>query len=115
VKVLSPTPLIRDAAAVLEPVREDLVVIGAVAVQVALSGRDVALTPTRDVDAGVANEAVERVVAHLERQGMRRSEEAHERSFTWIKDELKIQLLRKFEPFPKGASRGLPSATCSAN
>jgi hypothetical protein len=98
----------RDATDVLEPVREDVVVIGAVAVQVALVGHDVALTPTRDVDAGVANEAVERVVAHLERQGVRRSEEAHERSFTWVKDELKIQLLRKFEPFPKGASRGLP-------
>jgi hypothetical protein len=82
-----------DAAAVLEPVREDVVVIGAVAVQVALDGHDVAVAPTRDVDAGVANEAVERVVAHLEHQGMRRSEEAHERSFTWVKDDLKIQLV----------------------
>lgn len=107
-KILTPTPLMRDAAAVLEAVRDDLVVIGAVAVQVALAGHEVAVTPTRDVDAGVANDAVERVVAHLERQGMRRSEAAHERAFTWIKDELKIRLLRKFEPFPRGASRGLP-------
>jgi len=108
VKVVSPSPLAREGAAVLEPVRDDVVVIGAVAVEVALDGHDVVLTPTRDVDAGVANEAVERVVTHLEREGMRRSEEAHERSFTWVKDELKIQLLRTFEPFPQGAARGLP-------
>jgi hypothetical protein len=63
---------------------------------------------TRDVDAGVANEAVERVVAHLQSKDERGSEEAHERSFTWVNDELKIQLLRKFEPFPRGPREGFP-------
>jgi hypothetical protein len=32
---------------------------------------EVALTPTRDVDAGLATDAVERVVAHLEARGLR--------------------------------------------
>lgn len=58
-KLVSPTPLMLDAAAVLETLGDDLLVIGAVAVQVALAGHDVALAPTRDVDAGVANSAVE--------------------------------------------------------
>ena len=67
--VIAPSQLMRDAAAVLEPIRDDVVVIAAVAVQVALDGQDVALTPTRDVDAGVATEAAQRVVGHL--QGVR--------------------------------------------
>jgi hypothetical protein len=37
VKVLEPTALMREAAAVVEPVLDDVVVIGAVAVMVALS------------------------------------------------------------------------------
>ncbi|MEW6583530.1 MAG: hypothetical protein AB1416_12310 [Actinomycetota bacterium] len=97
-----------DAAEVLDPVRADVVVIGAVAVQVALDGRGVALTPTRDVDAGVPTEAVDRVVACLEGRGLRRSDVAHERSFTWVREDLKVQLLRPFHPFPRGAARGLP-------
>ena len=48
------------------------------------------------------------VVAHLEERGLRPSELPHERSFTWVKDALKVQLLRPFHPFPKGAARGLP-------
>ena len=76
--------------------------------QVALDGHEVVLTATRDVDAGVVTDAVERVVAHLEDQGLRPSELPHERSFTWVKDALKVQLLRTFHPFPKGAARGLP-------
>jgi hypothetical protein len=47
---------------VLEPIRDDVVMIGAVAVQVALDGQDVTLTPTRDIDASIATEAAQRVV-----------------------------------------------------
>jgi len=108
VKVVGASPLLLEAAEVLAEVREDVVVIGAVAVQVHLADREVALTPTRDVDAGIATDAAERVVAHLEARGLRRSELEHERPFTWVGDELKVQLLRPFHPFPKGAARGLP-------
>jgi hypothetical protein len=94
--VVTPTPLLLEAAEVLKGIRDDVVVIGAVAVQVALDGQVVALTPTRDVDAGVATDAAERVVAHLEHRGLRPSELPHGRSFTWIKDSLKVQLLRPF-------------------
>jgi hypothetical protein len=52
VKLVRPSELMREAAAVLEPVRDDVVIIGVVAIQVALDGQDVALTPTRDIDAG---------------------------------------------------------------
>lgn len=38
----------REAAEVLAPVRDDVVVIGAIAVQIALDGHSAALTPTRD-------------------------------------------------------------------
>lgn len=107
-RVVAPTDLLLDAADVLDAIRDDVVVIGAVAVHVALDGQDVALTPTRDVDAGVATEAVAHVVAHLEDHGLRRSELAHERSFTWVRNDLKVQLLRPFHPFPKGPARGLP-------
>jgi hypothetical protein len=48
VRVIAPSQLMREAAAVLEPIRDDVVVIGAVAVQVALDGQDVALIPTRE-------------------------------------------------------------------
>jgi hypothetical protein len=78
-----------DAAAILEPIREEVVVIGALAVQIALDGRDVALAPTGDIDAGVATEAVDRVVAHLEENGLRHSELPHERSFTWVQGDMK--------------------------
>lgn len=98
----------REAAAVLDPIREEIVVIGAVAVQVALDGENAMLTPTRDLDAGVATDAVPRVVAHLQGCGLVRSDLPHERSFTWVKGDLKVQLLRPFHPFPKGPARGLP-------
>lgn len=105
---MTATTLLLEAAEVLDGIRDDVVVIGAVAVQVALDGHEVVLTPTRDVDAGIATEAAERVVAHLEDRGLRPSELPHERSFTWVKGALKVQLLRPFHPFPKGAARGLP-------
>jgi hypothetical protein len=118
VKVVHPTELMREAATVLEPVRDDVVIIGAVAVQIALGGHDttlsatrdidIALTPTRDVDVGVKTAAVDRVVGHLEDSGLIRSDIADERSFTWVRGELKVQLLRPFDPFPQGPAKGLP-------
>jgi hypothetical protein len=108
VKILAPSPLMREAAAVLDPVREEVVVIGAVAVQVVLDGQDAILTPTRDLDAGVATDAVQRVVTRLQECDMRPSELSHERSFTWVKGDLKVQLLRPFHPFPQGPAQGLP-------
>jgi hypothetical protein len=48
-----------EAAEVLAPVRDDVVVIGAVAVQAALDGHAVALTPTRDVDGAVKTDRVD--------------------------------------------------------
>jgi hypothetical protein len=108
VKIVAPSPLLREAADMLEDVRDHLVVIGAAAVQVTLDGQQTALTPTRDVDVGIAGEDAERIVAHLQAHGMRRSGLPHERSFTWVKDELKVQLVRSFHPFPKGVTSGLP-------
>lgn len=92
----------------LEEVRDDVVVIGAAAITVALDGTGVALTPTRDVDAGVATQDVEHVVAHLEAAGLTKSAVAHERDFTWVRGDLKVQLLRPFHPFAKGIARNLP-------
>jgi hypothetical protein len=108
VRVIAPSGMVREAAEVLEPVREEIVVVGAAAVQIALDGQGVALTPTRDLDAGVASETAPRVIAHLQESGMKRSEEPHERSFTWVKGDLKVQLIRPFHPFPKEPARGLP-------
>lgn len=108
-RIVAPTRLLQDAAAILEPIQEEVVVIGAVAVHIALDGHDVAITPTSDIDAGVATEAVDRVVAHLEENGLRQSKLPHERCFTWVKGDVKVQLLRPFHPFPKGAARGLPT------
>lgn len=45
---------------------------------------------------------------HLEERGLQASELPHERSFTWVKDALKVQLLRPFHSFPKGPACGLP-------
>jgi hypothetical protein len=61
VRVVTPTPLLREAADVLDRIRDEVVVIGALAVQVALDGHDVALAPTRDVDAAVSTAAVDAV------------------------------------------------------
>lgn len=108
-KIVTPDPLLRFAADALAPVRDDVVVIGASAVHVALHGRDVPLSPTRDVDAGTRTEDVDRVVAAIEAAGLTRSSEPHERAFTWVSGEqLKVQLIRPFHPFPTGNARGLP-------
>ncbi|MTD47293.1 hypothetical protein GKE82_24110 [Conexibacter sp. W3-3-2] len=108
-KLIDPDPLLREAADALAPVRNDIVVVGASAIRVALHGREVPVSPTRDVDAGTSIEAAERVVAALEAAGLTRSTEPHEQSFTWVRgDDLKVQLIRPFHPFPTGAARGLP-------
>lgn len=107
-RTVRPTPLLRDAAEVLDPIRDDVVVIGALAVQVALDGHNVVLAATRDVDAAVETAVVDGVVAHLMARGLRPSELPHERAFTWVRRDLKVQLLRPFHPFPKGPARGLP-------
>jgi hypothetical protein len=108
VRVVRADELMREAAEVLAPVREEVVVIGAIAVRIALDGHAAALTPTRDVDGAVKTDAVDRVVAQLRAARLEPSPLPHERTFTWVRGQLKVQLLRPFHPFPKGAARGLP-------
>jgi hypothetical protein len=108
VRVISPTELLREAAEVLGPVRDDAVVIGAVAVQVALDGHNLPLTPTSDVDAGTSVERAPAVVSHLEANGFRRSDAEHEEGFTWIRGDFKVQLVRPFHPFPRPPANRMP-------
>jgi hypothetical protein len=108
VRTVQADNLMREAARLLAPVRDDVVIIGAVAVQIALDGHPAALTPTRDVDVAVQTEAVESVVAQLIAARLEPSEVPHERGFTWIKGDLKVQLLRPFHPFPSDAAKRLP-------
>jgi hypothetical protein len=109
VKVLEPTRLLTEAASVLHDVRDDVVVVGAAALEVALAHETSAvITPTRDIDLVVPVERAAEVVAHLEALKMHRSEVEHERSFTWVRGDLKVQLVRTFHPFPKEPARGLP-------
>jgi hypothetical protein len=50
----------------------------------------------------------EAIAAALEADGMQRSEIPHERSFTWVRGDLKVQLVRTFHPFPSQVAKGLP-------
>lgn len=108
VKAVEPSPLLREAAETLGPVCDDVVVIGAVALEVALAEKEAALTPTRDVDLVVHNSDVDSVVGQLEAAELRRSTVEHEEAFTWVRGDLKVQLIRGFYPFPAGASARLP-------
>jgi hypothetical protein len=63
VKVLRPTQMLAEAAEVLRPVRDDVVVVGATALEVALSDSRVGITLTRDVDVVVPVERAAEVVA----------------------------------------------------
>ena len=124
-KVVEPTPLVAEAADVLSSLKDDVVVIGAAALQIVLadpragssdaavaSTRDVDLvvvTPTRDVDLVIEAGTASHVIDELEAAGLKRSEEAHERPFTWVRDDLKVQLLRPFHPFPGADAASLPS------
>jgi hypothetical protein len=111
VKTVVPTGLMREAASVLAPVRDEVVVFGAVALQVALSGSRASVAPTRDVDLAVRAEDAGRVVAELERAGLTRSLDPYEAGHTWVRGDLKVQLVRPFHPFPRGVARDLPQQT----
>lgn len=109
VKVVTPTRLLAEAAEVLGAVRDDVVVIGAAALEVALADAPlVAITPTRDVDVVVSVDRAADVVSHLEAADLRRSDVPYERGFTWVRGDLKVQLVRAFHPFPKPPAKGLP-------
>lgn len=107
-KVVDPSPLLEDAAGVLVSVKDSVVVIGAVAVEVALDSVPAAITPTRDVDLVVGTEQVEKVIRHLEDASLKPSEVKYERGFTWVRGDLKVQLIRGFHPFPPAVGAGLP-------
>ena len=80
--VIAPTGLAREAGEMLRLVRDDIIVIGASAIQIALEGHEFELTTTRDIDAGSSTDRAAAVVAHLEEGGLRRREEIHEKGFT---------------------------------
>lgn len=107
-KVVTPTPLVAEAAEVLAEFRDLVVVVGAAAIEVALSDTGVAITPTRDVDVVVPVAEAAAIVAALEADGLRRSDVAHERAFTWVRGDLKVQLVRTFHPFPSEVAKALP-------
>jgi hypothetical protein len=106
--VVDPSALLRDAAEALGDVKDDVVIVGAAAIEVALHGAPASITPTRDVDLVVDAADVDRVVEQLEAAELTPSELEYERGFTWARDELKVQLIRGFHPFPPGRSAGLP-------
>jgi hypothetical protein len=110
VRVIAPTPLLAQATEVLAPVQDFVVVVGAAALEVALAdAADVAITPTRDVDTVVPTDRAAEVIAHLEAAQLRPSEVPHERLFTWVRGDLKVQLVRSFHPFAKPPAQGLPA------
>lgn len=109
-KVVPRSRLLSDAAEILEPFQDEVVVVGATALEVALaSAGSVVVTPTRDVDVVVATEHVATVVSRLEEADMDPSDLEHERGFTWIRGDLKVQLVRTYHPFPKSHARRLPA------
>ena len=69
-KVLTPTRLLAEAADVLADVRDDVVVVGAAALEVALAEQSSAvITPTRDIDVVMSVAHVAEVVARLQPSG----------------------------------------------
>lgn len=107
-KVVKPGNLLREAADVLERVKDEVVVVGAAAVEVALHAAPAAITPTRDVDAVVHTTDVNTVVKRLEAASLEPSRLDYEKGFTWVREDLKVQLIRGYHPFPEGPSVGLP-------
>jgi hypothetical protein len=102
--------LLAEAAEVLADVRNDVVVVGAAALEVALAEQSSAvITPTRDIDVVVAVDHVAEVVARLEAADLHRSDVEYERAFTWVRGDLKVQLVRTFHPFPKPPAKALPA------
>ncbi len=65
-KIITPTRLLEEAAEVLAPVRDAVVLVGAAALEVALAdARGVAITPTRDIDTVVQADRAGEVVSYL--------------------------------------------------
>lgn len=109
----------------LAPIWQDVVVIGAAALQIVLAHAmttsaqadtttdlDLAIvTPTQDVDLALEVAHAQAVVACLEEAGLSPSTEESEQGFTWIRDDLKIQLVRPFHPFPNDTAKQLPANT----
>lgn len=81
-KVVNPSPLLREAAEALRKVRSEVVVVGAAAVEVALHGVPAAINPTRDVDLVVHTDDVDDVVRRLEAADLVPSVLDHEKGFT---------------------------------
>jgi hypothetical protein len=110
VRVIAPNSLLREAAAILTPVCSEVVVVGALAVQVVLDGHDALLAPTGDIDVAISIESTKAVVDHLEREGLRPSDLIYERGFTWVKGEVKVQLMAPFNPIARRRppAKGLP-------
>lgn len=111
-RVIDPEPMLRRVADILDPVRDHLAVFGATGVQIVLANTSTAITPTRDVDVGVVEispdaSSSNEVIKVLE-SALQRSDEPQESAFTWVGDGVKIQVVRDFAPFPKGAARRLP-------
>jgi hypothetical protein len=120
VKIVEPTALMREAAAALAPVVNDVVVIGAVAIGVAL-GRDgtnarkhgatwdvdlvVPIAPTRDIDLAVERDTAPRIVRALKDAGLEPSTDDGERGFTWVSGDLRVQLMT-----PLGGPRRMSDA-----
>jgi len=100
---------VAEAADALADMCDRVVLIGAAAVDVALAAERTSITPTRDVDLVVETERVAEVVTHLETSSFERSDLPHERGFTWVRGDLRVQLLRSFHPFPKGPAARLPA------
>jgi hypothetical protein len=108
VKVVKPSPLLAEAAEVLAPVRDAVVIVGAAALEVALHGKPALVTPTRDVDVVVPVERAAEIIKHLTDAEMHPSQEPHERGFTWVRGDLKVQLVRTYHPFAKPPAKALP-------
>lgn len=131
-KVVAPNVLVADAAEALAACWEEVVVVGAAGLQIVLADDlsslssdnqessastaslathldRVVVTPTQDVDVVTETEHARAVVASLEAAGLKRSEDPAEEGFTWVRGDLKIQLIRPFHPFPEGPARRLPA------
>lgn len=94
----------------LADVWDDVIVVGAAALEVALSVQSSAdITPTRDIDVVVPVDRAAEVVARLEAANLHRSDVDHERAFTRVRGDLKVQLVRTFHPFPKPPAKALPA------
>lgn len=127
-KVIAPSALVAEAADVIAPFWKQVVVVGAAALQIVLADSIdgdvqvtathdfdlVIVTPTRDVDLAVDAREAEGVIVALEDAGLSQSAEAHERGFTWVRGDLKIQLMRPYHPFPTARVAPLPTNTVSS-